>query len=95
MMCALEVDKRLDLAKQLLALVNEHGLECGQDECLLLDGVVRDCAYRIQAAVRLWRQEVEAGRACKSNGFSDQGRGGPAGSAHHPGVLFTLNGRAK
>lgn len=61
MKCTLEVDKRLNLARQLLALTDEHGVECGQDACLLLDGVVRDCAYKIQAAIQHWRREVEAG----------------------------------
>jgi hypothetical protein len=96
MSCALEVDRRLDLARQLLDLANEHGMECGQDECLLLDGVVRDCAYKIQAAVQLWRREVEAGAlSSKSQCFSSQGSEGPDGLERRPGISVSASRRVK
>jgi hypothetical protein len=95
MNCELEVDRRLDLARQLLELANEHGMECGQDECLVLDGVVRDCAYKIQAAVQRWRREVQAGALSKSKCVSIQGNGGPAGQGRRQSISFSANGRVK
>lgn len=96
MSCALAADRRLDLAKQLLELANEHGMECGQDECLLLDGVVRDCAYKIQAAVQLWHREVEAGAlSSKSQCFSSQGSEGPDGLERRPGISVSASRRMK
>ena len=95
MNCTLEVDKRLDLARQLLTLADEHGVECGQDECLLLDGVVRDCAYKIQAAVQHWRREVEAEALSKSKCFSSQGSEGPDGLERRPGFSISASGRVK
>jgi hypothetical protein len=44
----------LEIASQLLDFANTDRAGCDHDGCLLLDGIVRDCALRIrQEALRL------------------------------------------
>lgn len=44
------IQESLELTELLLRTAEDGEKECTQDDCLLFFGVVRDCAYKIQAA---------------------------------------------
>jgi hypothetical protein len=46
--CDEHVQRVLILTSQLLDLANEEREDCRHDHCLLLDGIVRDCARQIR-----------------------------------------------
>lgn len=48
MSCDEHVQRALRLTTELLDLANEERDECDHDHCLLLDGIVRDCAMQIR-----------------------------------------------
>jgi hypothetical protein len=45
------------LSAELLEFANEERYECEHDGCLLFDGIVRDCARKIEQAALQWRHE--------------------------------------
>ncbi len=53
--CRRRAQRALDLSSSLLDLANGEREECEHDGCLLLDGILRDCALQIRriATVRL------------------------------------------
>jgi len=46
--CDEHVQRALRLTTELLDLANEEREDCHHDHCLLLDGIVRDCAMQIR-----------------------------------------------
>ena len=48
MECNQHTQRALEIASLLLDLANEERNECGHDGCLLLDGILRDCALQIR-----------------------------------------------
>jgi hypothetical protein len=46
--CDEHVQRALRLTTELLDLANEEREDCHHDHCLLLDGIVRDCAMEIR-----------------------------------------------
>jgi hypothetical protein len=57
--CHLHVSEALRLAAELLDLADEQRSGCEHDDCLLLDGVIRDCAWKIRRAALQWRRDTE------------------------------------
>jgi hypothetical protein len=53
------VSEALRLSAELLNLANEQRSDCEHEACMLLDGVVRDCAWKIRQASLQWRLDVE------------------------------------
>ena len=49
--CEKHLINALDAADRLLELVNEPGNGCDHEHCLVLDGVIRDCALQIRKYV--------------------------------------------
>lgn len=49
--CESHMADALLAAHRLMELAENQGTECGHDECLLLDGVLRDCAMQIRRVV--------------------------------------------
>lgn len=46
--CNENIKKALDLSKELMILADEGERDSGDDGCILLYSVIRDCAYRIK-----------------------------------------------
>ena len=60
--CNMHIRKVMDLAGQLIALADEGEEKAQHDSCIVLYGIVRDCAYRIrQEAEREREKHVTAG----------------------------------
>jgi hypothetical protein len=53
--CHLHVSEALRLAAELLDLADQQRSGCEHDGCLLLDGVIRDCAWKVRRAALKWR----------------------------------------
>jgi hypothetical protein len=49
------VREALRLADELLEIADERRDTCENDGCILLDGVIRDCAWTIRQAALRWR----------------------------------------
>ena len=58
MACHHHVAEALRLSAELLELADEQREGCEHDGCLLLDGVVRDCAWKIRQAALQWRLDL-------------------------------------
>lgn len=58
--CHQHVAQALQLSAELLKLAKEQPEDCEHDGCLLLDGVVRDCAWKIRQAALQLRVELAA-----------------------------------
>ena len=56
--CENHVSEALRLSAELLALSDREISTCDHDGCLLLDGVIRDCAWRIRQAALQWRLDL-------------------------------------
>jgi hypothetical protein len=56
--CSEHVSEVLVLADRLIELADLRDGECSHDGCILLDGVLRDCAYKIRASAQGWRKEL-------------------------------------
>lgn len=69
--CHQHIASALHLSAELLKLANEPREECDHDGCLLLDGVVRDCAWKIRQVALQWRADLAA-----LNGKDDQEKTG-------------------
>lgn len=57
--CEHHVSEALRLSTELLSLVNEQRSQCEHDACMLLDGIVRDCAWKIRQAALQWRLDQD------------------------------------
>lgn len=49
----------MELSRELLKIADSQRDECDHDRCLLLDGVVRDCGWKLRNAVLHWQNEIE------------------------------------
>ena len=58
--CPEHIADALYLSAELLKLANEPREDCEHDGCLLLDGVVRDCAWKIRQVALQWRADLAA-----------------------------------
>ena len=58
--CPGHVREALVIAEAMIQLADRREEDCSQDGCLLLHGVIRDCAYKIRAAADRYRQELQA-----------------------------------
>jgi len=65
--CDHHIARALHLSSELLKLANEQREDCEHDGCLLLDGVARDCAWKIRQVALQWRVDLAA-----LNGIDDQ-----------------------
>jgi hypothetical protein len=54
------IRKALALSGSLLVLADQEKLDGEEDGCLMLDGVLRDCAYKIRGAAEGWRGQAGA-----------------------------------
>jgi len=53
------VSEALRLAAELLDLADQQRSGCEHDGCLLLDGVIRDCAWKIRRAAQHWSLDAD------------------------------------
>ena len=60
MECDHHIARALHLSSELLKLANEQREDCEHDGCLLLDGVARDCAWKIRQVALQWRVDLVA-----------------------------------
>lgn len=61
MECDDHVQRALEISSQLLEFANSDRSQCEHDGCLLLDGIVRDCAMKIRQEALRWRHERNMG----------------------------------
>ena len=57
--CHDHVSDALRLSDELIALSDSQRDRCEHDGCLLLDGIVCDCAWKIRQAALQWRLDLE------------------------------------
>ena len=55
--CDRHIERVLAMSSQLLELANSDRSDCEHDRCLMLDGLVRDCAMKIRQEALQWRLE--------------------------------------
>ena len=65
MTCHDHVSEALRLSSELLRLADERRDLCEHDSCLLLDGVVRDCAWKLRQAALQWRLDLSDSRSAE------------------------------
>jgi hypothetical protein len=56
--CAAHIHEAMVIAEAMIRLADRREADCDHDGCLLLDGVIRDCAYKIRAAAERYREEL-------------------------------------
>ena len=56
--CQDHVSEALRLSAELMKLADEQRGGCEHDGCILLDGVIRDCAWKIRQASLQWRLDL-------------------------------------
>ena len=69
--CKEHTARALKLTSELLELANESRDECQHDGCLMLDGVVRDCAWKIRRVALQWRRDLEVLEKPEENSRGD------------------------
>jgi len=52
------VSEALRHSAELMKLADEQRSGCNHDGCMLLDGVMRDCAWKIRQAALQWRLDL-------------------------------------
>ena len=57
-MCKNHVSDALRLSAELLEVADKQRPGCDHDGCMLLDGVIRDCAWKIRQAALQWRLDL-------------------------------------
>ena len=57
--CHDHVSETLRLSAELLELADKQRDNCEHDGCMLLDGVVRDCAWKVRQAAVQWRLDLD------------------------------------
>lgn len=67
MTCHDHVSEALRLSSELLRLADERRDRCEHDSCLLLDGVVRDCAWKLRQAALQWRLDLSDSRSAEKS----------------------------
>jgi hypothetical protein len=65
--CHDHVSEALRLSSELLRLADERRDSCEHDSCLLLDGVVRDCAWKLRQAALQWRLDLSDSRSAEKS----------------------------
>lgn len=60
--CDHHVAEALRLSAELLKIADEQQNQCEHDGCILLDGVIRDSAWKIRQAALQWRIDLEESR---------------------------------
>ena len=78
----------LELADRMIEISEQGFASCDDDGCLLLNGMVRECAYRLRDAAE--HERVVHG----TNDDADGGRGGQAAGGKTDGAASVKN-RAK
>jgi hypothetical protein len=73
--CEQHLEEILKLSTMLLDLANEERDDCHHDHCLLLDGIMRDCAMQIrkqalQSVLELTNEEDRRQKSDGSEGLS-------------------------
>jgi hypothetical protein len=58
-MCKNHVAEALRLSAELLEVADRQRPGCDHDGCMLLDGVIRDCAWKIRQAALQWRLDLD------------------------------------
>ena len=58
MRCQDHVSEALRLSAELMKLADDERGGCEHDVCILLDGVIRDCAWKIRQAALQWRLDL-------------------------------------
>jgi hypothetical protein len=56
--CDGHIHEAIVIAEAMIRLADQREMHCDHDGCLLLDGVIRDCAYKIRAAAERYRDEL-------------------------------------
>ena len=56
--CAAHIHEATVIAEAMIRLADRREADCDHDGCLLLDGVIRDCAYKIRAAAERYSEEL-------------------------------------
>jgi hypothetical protein len=79
--CDEHVQRALRLTTELLDLANEEREDCQHDHCLLLDGILRDCALQIrkqalQSVLELTKEEEKSGESDAEDALSPARRAG-------------------
>jgi hypothetical protein len=80
--CERHVERALELSTQLLELANEDREGCDHDGCLMLDGIVRDCALQIKKVALRWG--LDLGRHEMRRGAIDTMEGNEMDHPHGP-----------
>lgn len=57
--CADHITEALIISDAMIQFVDRAEEECSLDGCLLLHGVIRDCAYKIRAAAERYQNEIQ------------------------------------
>lgn len=68
MECHDHIMRALKLSSDLIELSNEQRDSCHHDGCLLLDGVVRDCAWKIRQAALQWLRDIDPAERVEKQG---------------------------
>ena len=77
--CYDHVSDALRLSDELIILADSQGEKCEHDGCILIDGIIRDCAWKIRQAALQWRLDLE-----KHETAEGTGRGEPQVKAATP-----------
>ena len=62
------MSEALRLSAELMKLADDQRGDCEHDGCILLDGVIRDCAWKIRQAALQWRLDLGVGDNAKRTG---------------------------
>lgn len=66
--CQDHVSEALRLSSELMKLADEQRGGCEHDGCMLLDGVIRDCAWKIRQASLQWRLDLGETNSAEETG---------------------------
>jgi hypothetical protein len=70
--CNGHIHDAMVIAEAMIRLADKRENECDHDGCLLLDGVIRDCAYKIRAAAERYRKELNLEELAEKGGEPPQ-----------------------
>ena len=59
MACYDHVSEAQRLSAELLELADKQRDDCLHDGCMLLDGVIRDCAWKVRQAALQWHRDFD------------------------------------
>ncbi len=66
MACHHHVTEAIRLSAELLKVADEQQNDCEHDGCILLDGVIRDSAWKIRQAALQWRIDLDESTSAES-----------------------------